>query len=102
MGDERKLEFIVLIRNAIVGAGDHDGPPKIGTIFGFPEGKSSFFRLRRCDFTPQNHRGVEVAAPYDESAKLKFAPQERTEWVQWCIDICRPGARIVRGDPPLN
>ena len=34
-----KLEFIVPIRNAIVGAGDHDGPPKIGTIFGFSEGK---------------------------------------------------------------
>jgi hypothetical protein len=36
------LEFIFPFRNTIVGAGDHDGPPKIGTIFGFPEGKQSF------------------------------------------------------------
>ena len=33
------MEFIVPISNTIVGAGDHDGPPKIGTIFGFSEGK---------------------------------------------------------------
>ena len=31
-----KLQFIVLSRYAIVGAGALDGPPKIGTIFGFP------------------------------------------------------------------
>ena len=31
-------------------------PPKIGTIFGFPEGKIIIYRLRRCNFALQNRR----------------------------------------------